>query len=104
MGRVTVSQAAPGRMRSSSPLSDQLVIDLQAEEKPLRHAEIAREAQVEFGVHRTRAVDHLVEARSLDVDGTGERLSRKAERLHEFKDQNFAGMAVVQPVRINGSR
>jgi hypothetical protein len=37
------------------------------------------------------------------VDRLGEARGVETQRLHELAGQNFAGMGVVQPLRINGS-
>ena len=83
---------------------DDIVIDLKPEEKSFRHAEIACEPQVKACVHSTIASDHCLNLIARDIKRMGKRLRIKAERLHEFKDQQFSRMAVVQPVRISGSQ
>jgi len=73
-----------------------VVIGSQSKEEPLRHAKVARKAQVGVSGHRSLARCDFVDPTRRNVDGTRQGVLAEIHWLHERFEQDFNGMRISQ--------
>ena len=83
-----------------APLFLQIIVVLEAEEKPFSHAKIARKAQVDICIHGDLAVEQEGEVINIDSGCRRHFARRNISPDEKVFAQNFTGMDVVQPVAI----